>query len=41
MAWSLLAAGMCFYIPGNGNGRLALIAIFIYSKSTPHLNRDS
>ncbi|KAH7106622.1 hypothetical protein BKA62DRAFT_687681 [Auriculariales sp. MPI-PUGE-AT-0066] len=31
MAWSLLAAGFCFYIPESaGNTRLALIAVFIY-----------
>lgn len=30
MFWPLLVAGMCFYIPGTGDGRLAAIAIFIY-----------
>ncbi|RFU27151.1 hypothetical protein B7463_g9175, partial [Scytalidium lignicola] len=28
--WSLLAAGMSFYIPGNGSGRTGAIAFFIY-----------
>jgi MFS family permease len=30
MFWTLLAAGMCFFIPGNGNNRLGAIAFFIY-----------
>jgi sugar porter (SP) family MFS transporter len=30
MAWSLLAAGLCFLIPGTGTTRLGLIALFIY-----------
>lgn len=31
MAWTLLAAGLCFLIPGEGNKtRLGLIALFIY-----------
>ncbi|KAH7372043.1 hypothetical protein BKA66DRAFT_423365, partial [Pyrenochaeta sp. MPI-SDFR-AT-0127] len=30
MAWSLLAAGFCFYIPKESTAHLALIALFIY-----------
>ncbi|KXT04856.1 hypothetical protein AC578_3423 [Pseudocercospora eumusae] len=30
MAWTLLAAGFCFLIPGEGSGRLGAIALFIY-----------
>ncbi|KAF4554468.1 Hexose transporter-like protein [Elsinoe fawcettii] len=30
MAWSLLAAGFCFYIPESSPARLGLIAMFIY-----------
>ena len=30
MFWSLLAAGMCFYIPGDGSARIGAIALFIY-----------
>ncbi|EST05322.1 General substrate transporter [Kalmanozyma brasiliensis GHG001] len=31
MAWTLLAAGLCFLIPGEGNkARLGLVALFIY-----------
>ncbi|PSN67775.1 hypothetical protein BS50DRAFT_348632 [Corynespora cassiicola Philippines] len=30
MAWSLLAAGFCFYIPEDSTAHLALIALFIY-----------
>jgi hypothetical protein len=30
MFWTLLAAGMCFFIPGNGSSRLGAIALFIY-----------
>ncbi|KAH7117556.1 hypothetical protein B0J11DRAFT_87834 [Dendryphion nanum] len=30
MAWSLLAAGFCFYIPRSSTAHLALIALFIY-----------
>jgi hypothetical protein len=30
MFWTLLAAGMCFFIPGNGNNRLGAIALFVY-----------
>lgn len=31
MAWTLLAAGLCFLIPGEGNKtRLGLVALFIY-----------
>ncbi|KAK4621698.1 putative polyol transporter 6 [Fulvia fulva] len=30
MAWTLLAAGLCFLIPGEGSGRLGAIALFIY-----------
>ncbi|KAK5135943.1 hypothetical protein LTR08_004401 [Meristemomyces frigidus] len=30
MAWSLLAAGFCFYIPESNSAHLGLIAVFIY-----------
>jgi len=30
MAWTLLAAGMCFYIPESSTAHLALIALFIF-----------
>lgn len=30
MFWPLLAAGMCFFIPGDGNARIGAIALFIY-----------
>lgn len=30
MAWSLLAAAFCFYIPEDSTAHLALIALFIY-----------
>ncbi|KAF2119071.1 hypothetical protein BDV96DRAFT_370210 [Lophiotrema nucula] len=30
MAWTLLAAGFCFYIPEDSTAHLALIALFIY-----------
>jgi MFS family permease len=30
MAWSLLAAGLCFLIPGNGTSRLAGVATLIF-----------
>jgi sugar porter (SP) family MFS transporter len=30
MFWTLLAAGMCFYIPQSSNAHLGLIALFIY-----------
>lgn len=30
MAWTLLAAGLCFLIPGNGPARLGAISLFIY-----------
>ncbi|CAK5263682.1 unnamed protein product [Mycena citricolor] len=30
MAWSLLAAGLCFLIPSDSNARVPLIALFIY-----------
>ena len=30
MAWTLLAAGMCFYIPEGNTAHLALIALFIF-----------
>lgn len=30
MAWSLLAAGFCFYIPGKKGAHLGLITFFIY-----------
>lgn len=30
MCWTLLAAGMCFYIPASSNAHLGMIAFFIY-----------
>lgn len=30
MAWTLLAAGFCFYIPESSTAHLAMIALFIY-----------
>ncbi|KAF3766558.1 hypothetical protein M406DRAFT_351545 [Cryphonectria parasitica EP155] len=30
MAWSLLAAGLCTLIPGEGNVHLGLVALFVY-----------
>ncbi|KAL5116610.1 hypothetical protein ACEQ8H_005488 [Pleosporales sp. CAS-2024a] len=30
MFWTLLAAGMCYYIPSDSNAHLGLIAFFIY-----------
>lgn len=30
MAWTLLAAGFCFFIPKENTAHLALIALFIY-----------
>ncbi|KAJ5684190.1 uncharacterized protein N7477_000535 [Penicillium maclennaniae] len=30
MAWTLLAAGFCFWIPGNGGAHLAAVALFIF-----------
>ncbi|KAJ5918825.1 hypothetical protein N7454_009969 [Penicillium verhagenii] len=30
MAWTLLAAGFCFYVPGNGGGHLGSIALFVF-----------
>lgn len=30
MCWSLLAAGLCFYIPKSSSAYLGLIALFIY-----------
>ncbi|KAJ7480835.1 hypothetical protein FB451DRAFT_1446910 [Mycena latifolia] len=30
MAWSLLAAGLCFLIPDNSHARIPLIALFIF-----------
>ena len=30
MAWTLLAAGMCFFIPENSSAHLGLIALFIF-----------
>lgn len=30
MAWSLLAAGLCTLIPGEGNLHLGLVALFVY-----------
>ncbi|KAJ5103628.1 hypothetical protein N7532_004157 [Penicillium argentinense] len=30
MAWTLLAAGFCFYVPGNGGAHLGSIALFIF-----------
>ncbi|KAF9064148.1 hypothetical protein BDP27DRAFT_1334024 [Rhodocollybia butyracea] len=31
MAWTLLAAGMCFFIPTTSGARLPLIALFVFS----------
>ncbi|KAK6339167.1 hypothetical protein TWF718_008590 [Orbilia javanica] len=30
MAWTLLAAGFCFYIPSSNTAHIALIALFVY-----------
>lgn len=30
MAWSLLATGLCYLRPGDGTGRLAALALFIF-----------
>jgi hypothetical protein len=30
MAWTLLAAGFCFYIPASSSAHLGLIALFIF-----------
>lgn len=30
MAWTLLAAGFCFYIPNDSTAHLGLVAFFIY-----------
>ena len=30
MAWTLLAAGMCFYIPEDSSAHLGMIALFIF-----------
>jgi hypothetical protein len=30
MCWTLLAAGMCFYIPSGSNAHLGMIAFFVY-----------
>ena len=30
MAWCLLAAGFCFYIPTTSNSRVGLIAFFVF-----------
>lgn len=30
MAWTLLAAGFCFYIPSSSSAHLGLIAFFIF-----------
>lgn len=30
MFWTLLAAGMCCYIPKDNDARLGLIAFFVY-----------
>lgn len=30
MAWTLLAAGFCFYVPGDGGAHLGTIALFIF-----------
>ncbi|KAJ5749675.1 Major facilitator superfamily domain general substrate transporter [Penicillium manginii] len=30
MAWTLLAAAFCFYVPGNGGAHLGSIALFIF-----------
>ena len=36
MAWTLLAAGFCFYIPESNPAHLGLIAFFIYLLYVPH-----
>ena len=30
MAWTLLAAGFCFFIPASSNARIPLVALFIF-----------
>lgn len=30
MAWTLLAAAFCFYVPGNGGAHLGSIAFFVF-----------
>lgn len=30
MAWTLLAAAFCFYVPGNGGAHLGSIALFVF-----------
>ncbi|KAJ5137368.1 hypothetical protein N7526_003601 [Penicillium atrosanguineum] len=30
MAWTLLAAGFCFWVPGDGGAHLATVALFIF-----------
>ena len=30
MAWTLLAAGFCFYIPNDSKAHLGMVAFFIY-----------
>ena len=30
MAWTLLATGLCYLIPGDGNTRLGVLALFIF-----------
>ena len=30
MAWTLLAAGLCNFIPGNGGAHLGVVALFVY-----------
>jgi hypothetical protein len=31
MAWTLLAAGFCFYIPESSKAHVGMIAFFIYA----------
>lgn len=30
MAWTLLAAGFCFWVPGDGGAHLGTVALFIF-----------
>jgi hypothetical protein len=44
MAWTLLAAGFCFYIPQSSGAKVPLIAFFVFvfagSSPTLHMNND-
>jgi hypothetical protein len=39
MAWTLLAAGLCYLIPRSSSAHLGLVALFIYLVSTGLLPR--